>query len=116
MWIKNTLIALSVSLFSAQSLNALAEEAVPQAVYDLAGELKSWGSNAVLVAATKAQNAQGKSLDDIQKADKEWMGTSGVSPFMQSVMDNEAAAELKKLEATKPYFTEVFLMDNQGAI
>lgn len=115
MWIKNTLFALSVSLFSLYSLNSHAEEAVPQAVIDLADSLKTWGNNPVLVAGTKAQNTQEKSLADIKKTDAEWMGTSGISPLMKSLMNSEVAGELKKLEATTPYFTEVFLMDNQGA-
>ena len=34
---------------------------------------------------------------------------------MKALMNNSAAKELLKFESSKPYFTEVFLMDNQGA-
>ena len=92
-----------------------AAEKVPQAVHDLVPTLKGWGSNATLVAAVKAQNARGVSLDDIKARDATWMKTTGVDDYMKSLMANEAANELKKLESSKPYFLEVFLMDNQGA-
>ena len=34
---------------------------------------------------------------------------------MSLLMSNAAAAELRKLESSKPYFNEIFIMDNQGA-
>ena len=94
---------------------AHSEEKVPQAVHDLVPTLKTWGSNPVLVNAVKAQNAKGMSLDTIKATDTKWIKTTGVDAFMNSLMTNAAAAELKKLEASKPYFLELFLMDNQGA-
>lgn len=101
----------SIGLFSL----AQAEEKVPQAVHDLVPSLKTWGTNAALVAAVKAQNAKGMSLDAIKATDAKWMKTTGVDGFMKSLMNNAAAKELKKLEKSKPYFLELFLMDNQGA-
>lgn len=106
---------LAASLFAFLIVGPVQAEDAPAAVKNLVPELQSWGSNAALVAAVKAQNASGMSLEEIKKKDAEWMATSGVSDFMQSVMNNAAAQELKRLEASKPYFTEVFLMDNQGA-
>lgn len=93
---------------------AHAEDA-PPAVRALVGELQGWGANPTLVEAVKAQNAAGKSLEAIKKQDQEWMAVTGVDPFMQSLMSNPAAQELKRLEKSKPYYVEVFLMDNQGA-
>ncbi|GAB4349715.1 MAG: hypothetical protein Kow006_11740 [Gammaproteobacteria bacterium] len=93
---------------------AIAEEA-PPAVRALVPTLEAWGNNATLVAAVKAQNAQGMSLDTIKKRDEEWRSATGVTPFMQELLNNAAAKELKKLEQSKPYFVELFLMDNQGA-
>lgn len=94
---------------------AHAEEKVPQAVYDLIPTLKSWGTNRVLVQAVKEQNATGQSLDNIKQRDTKWQQTSGLDDFMKGLLNNNAATELKKLEASKPYFNELFLMDNQGA-
>lgn len=77
--------------------------------------VKKWGENPTLIAAVKEQNAKKISLDAIQKRDKEWMATTGLDEQMKALMKNAAASELNQLEATKPYFFESFLMDNQGA-
>jgi hypothetical protein len=90
-------------------------EEVPESVVRLASTLKGWGENPVLVAAVKAQNAQGQTLDRIKQRDADWRDTSGVDAFMKSLMESPAAKELARLEASKPYFFELFLMDDQGA-
>jgi hypothetical protein len=116
MLVKQSAAALCAGLLTLLLTNiSVAGEAAPQAVLDLAPTLKEWGKNATLVAAVKAQNAKGMSLATIKKTDKEWMAATGVTPFMQAMMENKAAKELAKLEASKPYFDELFLMDNQGA-
>jgi len=90
-------------------------EDTPAAVTALIPVIKKWGEDPVLVAAVKEQNAKGMTLDQIQKRDKEWMATTGMDDQMKAMMKNAAAQELDKLEATKPYFFESILMDNQGA-
>lgn len=77
--------------------------------------IKKWGENPALIAAVKEQNAKKMSLEAIQKRDKEWMGATGLDEQMKALMKNAAANELNQLEATKPYFFESILMDNQGA-
>lgn len=90
-------------------------EKAPDAVNDIVPELKSWGTNATLIAAVTEQNNQGMSLDDIKARDAEWRNVDGMDAGMTSIMESPAAQELAKLEKTQPYFFEVFLMDNQGA-
>ena len=90
-------------------------EDTPAAVNALIPVLKTWGENPVIVGAVKEQNDKKIPLDQIQKRDKEWMATTGVDDQMKALMKNSAATELNKLEATKPYFFESILMDNQGA-
>ena len=68
-----------------------------------------------MVAAVKAQNAKGESLDQIKQRDASWRATSGVDDFMRSLLESDTAKELMKLETSKPYFFELFLMDSQGA-
>ncbi len=94
--------------------DAYAED-TPAAVTALIPVIKKWGEDPVLIAAVKEQNAKGMTLDQIQKRDKEWMATTGMDDQMKAMMKNAAAQELDKLEATKPYFFESILMDNQGA-
>lgn len=77
--------------------------------------IKKWGENPALIAAVKEQNAKKMSLEAIQKRDKEWMSATGLDEQMKALMKNAAANELNQLEATKPYFFESILMDNQGA-
>lgn len=111
---RQTLSFAALLLIGSLASSVGAEEA-PTSVKALVPTLESWGSNPALVAAVKAQNAKGASLDSIKKLDKEWRDAVGVTPFMTSLLNNPAAAEMKKYEASKPYFIELFLMDNQGA-
>lgn len=105
------LLASSLVLMMA---DASAED-TPATVTALIPVIKKWGEDPVLIAAVKEQNAKAMTLDQIQKRDKEWMATTGMDDQMKAMMKNAAAQELDKLEATKPYFFESILMDNQGA-
>ena len=116
MSLKNVINVIFILLFSLLVFAAtFAEESAPETVTNLVPTLQEWGKDGVLIAAVKQQNARSLSLETIHQTDKSWMDAEGVTPFMQSLMDNDAAKELKKLEASKPYFNELFLMDNQGA-
>lgn len=103
-------------LFSALTLSfsAIAEK-LPESVQRIVPQIREWGTNPILVEAVREQNALGRSLEEIQRLDADWMATSTVTPFMQELLDNAPALELKRLEQTKPYFLEMFLMDDQGA-
>ncbi|SHO52697.1 cache domain-containing protein [Desulfopila aestuarii] len=92
-----------------------AEEA-PQAVKDLAAtKLAAYGSDPVIVAAVKEQNAMGKSLDDIKAMDKKWQETAGVDSYMKSLMESACGKHLGEILGSQAYFAEIFVMDNQGA-
>jgi len=106
-----TVVVCAVALFTSL---ALAEQA-PDSFKQLAPTLKAWGENPVVIAAVKVQNAEGQTLDKIKQRDAAWRDISGVDDFMKSLLENDAGKELARLEASKPYFFEVFLMDNQGA-
>ena len=95
---------------------AAAAEKAPQKVVDLAkGELAALGTDAVIIKAVKAENAKGKSLDSIKELDEKWKGTAGVVDYMQALMDSECGTHLRGLQDGKPYYAEIFVMDNQGA-
>lgn len=72
-------------------------------------------SDAVIVAAVKAQNAKGVSLDTIKQLDEKWMKTAGYDDFMKSLMNNDCAKYLNQLAKNYPYITEAFVMDAKGA-
>ena len=105
---------LAIAILTVFSMSAAAEQA-PESVKQLAEKLKAWGENPALVAAVKAQNAKKQTLEQIKQRDTTWRDTSGVDDFMQTILNNPAAAELRKLEKSEPFFFELFLMDDQGA-
>jgi len=95
--------------------SASAEKA-PQKVYDLADStLAAVGSDPAVVAAVKAQNAEGKSLADIQAMDAKWKAQAGVVDYMAALMDSALGKHLKAIQAKEAYYAEIFVMDNQGA-
>ena len=107
--------ALSVIfLFGLSSSMVLAE--ISPKIKAISEELKEWGKKPELVNAVKKQNAKGMSLNSIKEMDKKWQSTPGVSGSMKEYLENDTAQYLKRLEKSKPYFTEIFLMDNQGAV
>lgn len=103
-----TLCALILSPLS------FAEEA-PAAIHKITPQLEALGNNPILIAAVQAQNAEGLSLDAIKQRDADWRKVAGTNVFMEAMLSNTAAKEMASFESTKPYFIELFLMDNQGA-
>jgi hypothetical protein len=94
----------------------LAAEKAPQEVIDLAhSTLAKMGTDPIIVQAVKAENAKGKTLAQIQELDKKWMATPGIADYMKALMESECGQYLKKIQASKPYFAEIFVMDNLGA-
>ena len=88
----------------------------PQKVVDLANsKLVEVGTDPVIVAAVKAENAKGKTLAQIQKMDKKWRATPGVADYMKALMESECGKRLKKIQEGKPFCVEIFVMNNQGA-
>ena len=95
---------------------AYAGEKAPQKIVDFThSTLVKLGTDPVIVKAVKAQNAQEKTLDQIKELDKKWMATPGIADYMQALMDNECGKYLRKIQASAPYYAEIFVMDNLGA-
>jgi hypothetical protein len=94
----------------------MAEEKAPQKVFELAKTtLAAYGSDPVIVKAVKAENAQGKTLDQIKKKDAEWKATPGITDYMQAIMESECGQYLRKIMDDSNLYSEIFVMDNQGA-
>lgn len=106
--------ALLTSLLLLTSTPSTAEE-IPAELTQELPTLQSWSTDPVLIEAVKQQNAQHLSLDDIKARDESWRNTSGVDAFMDAMMKSPVALHMLELEKSKPYLTELFLMDNQGA-
>ena len=105
----------SALLLLAMVASGWAEEA-PQKIKDLAqNQLTAYGKEPVIVEAVKAENAKGKTLDQIKALDAKWMATPGISADMKALMESQCGKFLRDLQKSSPYFLEIFVMDHQGA-
>jgi hypothetical protein len=93
-----------------------AGEKAPQAVVTyVTTTLTKLGTDAVIVAAVRAENAKAKTLEQIKTLDAKWMATPGVDEGMRALMNNESARVLGRLQEETGFIAEAFVMDNQGA-
>ena len=98
------------------SITTYAAEKAPQKIVELAqSTLAKFGTDSIIVAAVKAENAKGKTLDQIKELDKKWMAAPGIVDYMKALMENECGKYLRKIQASAPYYAEIFVMDNLGA-
>ena len=112
---KKLIIAIACLFFISAAGTALAEQA-PQKIVDLAqSKLAAIGTDPVIIEAVKAQNAQSMTLDQIKTKDAEWKGTAGVADYMQALMDSKCGKHLADMVDASGYYSEIFVMDNQGA-
>ena len=94
---------------------AYAEKA-PQKVVDLANStLAAYGSDPIIVAAVKAENDKGKTLDQIKAQDAKWQASAGIADYMKAIMESDCGKYLRKIQESAPYYSEIFATDNQGA-
>lgn len=113
---KNILSFAIIAIFTALSFSLSTAEEAPQAIKDLANsKLAGYGSDPVIVAAVKKQNALGKTLDEIKATDKKWQETAGTDAFMESLVTSDCGTHLANIMNSEKYFAEIFVMDNQGA-
>jgi hypothetical protein len=73
------------------------------------------GQNPILVEAVMLQNAEGLTLDVIQKRDEAWKNSDDADSFKQAMLASMAGKYLSNLMKSSKAYTEVFLTDNQGA-
>ena len=113
---KRIITAIVFTLFALALTTGVHAEKAPQKVKDLASTtLAAIGTDPVIVAAVKAENAKGKTLDQIQAKDKEWKATAGIADYMKAIMESECAKHLRGIQNGAPFYAEIFVMDNQGA-
>ena len=113
---RNRTLLILLCAASVLSGAAQAGEKAPAKVFELTkNELTALATDPAIVSAVVAENARGKSLDDIKKTDAKWISTAGIDPFMKAMMESECGARLQALVASKPYLVELFVTDNQGA-
>ncbi len=102
--------------FLVSSGTVFAGEKAPQSVVDLANStLAKLGEDPVIIEAVKAENAKGKTLDQIKATDEKWKGHAGVADYMQAMMDSKCGKHAAGIQNGAEFYAEIFVMDNQGA-
>lgn len=87
-----------------------------QVIKDIVPLVQSWSTNPHLVDAVRSQNTRQQSMEQIHAYEATWSTLSTTAPQVQALMTNDAAEELKKLQQLRPFFAELILMDQQGAL
>ncbi|MCR2747338.1 hypothetical protein [Limnobacter parvus] len=82
---------------------------------DVLPEIKAIAAKPEVIAAVKAQNSQGLSMDAIKALDNKWIAAAGGLPEGKTMMATPVSKLLLTAEKAKPYFVESILTDNQGA-
>jgi hypothetical protein len=82
---------------------------------DEAARLQAWGSDPVIVAAVKAQNAKRATVAQVKSLDEQW-SAGKAEALVKQVTTGACADHLRKLAAGNAGYGETFLMDNQGAL
>lgn len=103
----SAVLALCPAAFASDSAEAVRKLA--------ASELAALGKDPVIVAAVKAQNAAGRTLDEVKALDARWQATAGVADFMKALMDSPAGKQLTEWRKSHAYASEIFVMDKLGA-
>ncbi|MBU1248866.1 MAG: hypothetical protein KKB70_09215 [Proteobacteria bacterium] len=110
------MIVVVVLMVSMLSTGVVFAEEAPQKIKDLAtSELAAYGTDAGIIAAVKAQNAKGITLDAIKAKDEQWKGDAGLADYMKAIVDGSCGPQIRAMQKSKPYYAEIFVMDNQGA-
>lgn len=96
--------------------NLLADEKASQEIIDFAqSELVKLGTDPIIVSAVKSENSKSKNLGQIKEMDAKWKSHAGIADYMQELIDSKCGKHLAAIQSSKPYFAEIFVMDNQGA-
>ena len=113
---KKALMVMVAVMFLVVGIGAVyAAEKAPQKVIDLANStLAKYGTDPVIIKAVKAANAKGMTLAQIQEMDKKWMAHAGIADYMKALIDSECGKYLSTIQKSQPYYSEIFVMDNQG--
>ena len=113
---KKVVLALVIGLLVVIAGMLTAGEKAPQCVVDLAhSELVNLGTDPKIVKAVAAENAKGKSLDQIKEMDEKWRADTTIADYMEALMSSECGKYLRNLQGSFDFYSEIFVMDNQGA-
>ncbi len=109
-----TLAMLPASLL-AQEQYAPSQEELKQLLGTKIRSVQHMALNPTVIRATRRQNSDKISLDEIKKRDDEWKSTKELTHFKRSLQENDAGRFLKRVIGINKSFNEAFVTDNKGA-
>lgn len=99
----------------AQEQGSPSQEELKQLLRTKIRSVQHMALNPTVIRATRRQNAEKFSLDEIKKRDDEWKATKELTYFKRSLQENDAGRFLKRVIGLNESFNEAFVTDNQGA-
>lgn len=112
----NTTTVMTMLASTVFTVNCFAAEPAPEHVRTLVhNKVEQLAADPVLVEAARAQNSKKMTLEDIKSLDEKWRATPGIEPYMSALMESTCGAKLRSDQAEHNYYSEMFLVDNQGA-
>jgi len=113
-------LALAQSPAQAQSAQAPSprpdEPSIKERVAHSLPVVRTMAAEPAVVSAVVAQNERKQPMASIEKIDKEWIASRGVTDFIRKHMENPCAKALREIAARNPAVVEAFAMDDQGAL
>jgi hypothetical protein len=107
-----------ISVFAAALVSTTAAAQTPTldsvALAAAARKVALFGHDAALVRAVRAQNAKQLSMADIRAIDQLWIA-GNAEVRVAELLSNDCAQRLTAIAASESAFTELFVMDDQGA-
>jgi hypothetical protein len=79
-------------------------------------KILAWTQDPVLIEAIVKQNKVARSMEEIQKLDREWADGTISKDFVKTILEGSCSEKLKELEKEIPSAAESFVMDAQGAL
>ena len=117
MLLQSLLVVVSLGTVSSASLaqEQLSEKQIQELLRVKTRTVRHLALNPLLVRATREQNAQSLSLEEIKRRDAEWRDSKDPTPFMLSLQNSDAGRFLRSVVERSTSFNEAFLTDDQGA-
>ncbi len=99
----------------AQEQDAPSQEELKQLLGTKIRSVQHMALNPTVIRATRRQNSEKVSLDEIKKRDGDWKSTKELTHFKRSLQENDAGRFLKRVIGLNKSFNEAFVTDNKGA-
>ena len=112
---KLLVVLMTGAIAVAATMSVAAEEAPAELLAFVDSVLIEYSADETILEAVVAENAEGKTLEQIQQIDGQWKGTPGIADFMKPILNSDTAEYLRGLQDEYDFLAEIFVMDNLGA-